>query len=120
MEQIKSFLILMVVVVTLCCTGMTAYAQQMEESSILSVSDGVSFPVEEEDSKDLPEVEVLEGTNENAPGNTASSEALLQEPVEEAGTEQQASDNTPYFVGAGIAVLVFVGVAVFCKIKGKN
>lgn len=28
--------------------------------------------------------------------------------------------NGPYFVGAGIAVLVFIGVVIFCKFKGNQ
>ncbi len=31
-----------------------------------------------------------------------------------------ATGNGPYFVGAGIAVLVFIGVVVFCKFKGNQ
>lgn len=33
---------------------------------------------------------------------------------------QAAADNGPYFLGAGIAVLVLIGVAVFCKFKGDR
>ena len=28
--------------------------------------------------------------------------------------------NGPYFLGAGIAVLVLIGVAIFCKFKGER
>ena len=28
--------------------------------------------------------------------------------------------NGPYFLGAGIAVLVLIGVAIFCKFKGDR
>lgn len=31
-----------------------------------------------------------------------------------------AAGNGPYFLGAGIAVLVLIGVAVFCKFKGDR
>ena len=31
-----------------------------------------------------------------------------------------AAGNGPYFLGAGIAVLVLIGVAVFCKFKGNR
>ena len=30
------------------------------------------------------------------------------------------SSNTPYFVGAGIAILVFIGVAFYCKNNGHK
>jgi len=32
----------------------------------------------------------------------------------------QGSSNTPYFVGAGIAILLFIGVAVYCKKHGNK
>ena len=32
----------------------------------------------------------------------------------------QTGGNTPYFIGAGIAVLVFVGVAFYCKHNGNK
>lgn len=32
----------------------------------------------------------------------------------------KTSGNGPYFLGAGIAVLVFIGVAIFCKFKGNQ
>lgn len=34
--------------------------------------------------------------------------------------EPLAASNGPYFLGAGIAVLVLIGVAVFCKFKGER
>ena len=30
------------------------------------------------------------------------------------------NSNTPFFAGAGIALLAFAGVAVFCRIKGNK
>ena len=39
--------------------------------------------------------------------------AETAEPLASAG-------NGPYFLGAGIAVLVLIGVAVFCKFKGDR
>ena len=30
------------------------------------------------------------------------------------------SGNSPYFIGAGIAVLVFIGVAFYCKTNGNK
>ena len=34
--------------------------------------------------------------------------------------EPPKSTNTPYFIGAGIAVLVFIGVAFYCKYNGNK
>ena len=32
----------------------------------------------------------------------------------------QRSSNTPYFIGAGIAILLFIGVAIYCKKHGNK
>lgn len=46
------------------------------------------------------------------------------DPAEESQEEQQPqpdrkkSSNTPYFVGAVIAVIIFIGVALYCKFNG--
>ena len=37
-----------------------------------------------------------------------------------AETAEPSAGNGPYFLGAGIAVLVLIGVAVFCKFKGDS
>ena len=37
-----------------------------------------------------------------------------------AETADPPAGNGPYFLGAGIAVLVLIGVAVFCKFKGDS
>jgi len=42
-------------------------------------------------------------------------------PQQETAEAQSArGSNIPYYVGAGMAVLVFIGVTIFCKIKGRN
>lgn len=41
-------------------------------------------------------------------------------PAYAAAEPPAAAGNGPYFLGAGIAVLVLIGVAVFCKIKGDR
>jgi len=37
-----------------------------------------------------------------------------------AATTPARSSNTPLFVGAGIAVLMFIGVAIYCKTHGNK
>lgn len=39
---------------------------------------------------------------------------------EEAQTAPRKNNNTPFFIGAGIAVLMFAGVAVYCKTNGNK
>lgn len=41
-------------------------------------------------------------------------------PAYAAAEPPAAAGNGPYFLGAGIAVLVLIGVAVFCKFKGDR
>ena len=37
-----------------------------------------------------------------------------------AETAEPPAGNGPYFLGAGIAVLVLIGVAIVCKFKGER
>ena len=37
-----------------------------------------------------------------------------------AETAVPPAGNVPHFVGAGIAVLALIGVAIFCKFKGER
>lgn len=37
-----------------------------------------------------------------------------------AETAEPPAGNGPYFLGAGIAVLALIGVAIFCKFKGER
>ena len=50
-------------------------------------------------------------------GGEQESEEIL---TEQADPAEGSSNNTMYFVGAGAAVLLLVGVVVFCKTKGKQ
>ena len=46
------------------------------------------------------------------------SETTQEDPAE--SPEKPKSSNTPYFIGAVIAVVVFIGVALYCKFKGNG
>ncbi len=47
--------------------------------------------------------------------------AQPEEPEDaEPETTSPGGGNTPYFIGAGIAVLVFLGVAFYCKTNGNK
>ena len=45
-----------------------------------------------------------------------------EQAAEETQTDSapQKSNNTPFFIGAGIAVLLFIGVALYCKANGNK
>lgn len=112
MKQMKKWITLLFVVLALFCGSVTAFAQDDAASSIPStVSSESGESGNDEDS-------VLALTSEEAGASQLEeSSAELPETTPEKADD---SSNTPYFIGAGIAVLVFLGVFVFCKIKGKN
>lgn len=116
LKKVKSLFILMLAIIMLCCAGMTAYAQT-SDSGVPPVSDDALVSVDTESGESGPEMDLLEEGSlpdgETLPGSQ-------EKTVEKQQTESEQSGNTPYFIGAGVAVLVFIGVAVFCKIKGKN
>ncbi|MCI9363040.1 hypothetical protein D7Y09_12435 [bacterium 1XD42-1] len=112
MKRIKNLFALLFVMVALCCTGVTAFAQTGAEPSAPPVA--YSEPVGNEADK--------------APIPTSPAEPVEPELPEESPAPQQETaeaqsargSNIPYYVGAGMAVLVFIGVTIFCKIKGRN
>lgn len=55
-----------------------------------------------------------------APLLTLTAFGCASVPAYAATAEPPATGNGPYFLGAGIAVLVLIGVAVFCKFKGDR
>lgn len=111
MKQMKKWITLLLAVLVLFCGSITAFAQDDAASSIPSA---VSSESEESGNN---EDSVLVLTSEEA-GASQLEESSAELP--ETTPEKADSSNTPYFIGAGIAVLAFLGVFVFCKIKGKN
>ena len=112
MKRVKKLFALLFVIAALCCTGVTAFAQASAETASPPPT-VYSEPAEAESGgepviEQLPESDLAENPEES--------------PIQqEDGAEQPDSgSNVPYFAGAGIAVLVFIGVAIFCKIKGRN
>ena len=55
-----------------------------------------------------------------APLLTLAAFSCASVPAYAAAEPLEAAGNGPYFLGAGIAVLVLIGVAVFCKFKGDR
>jgi len=47
-------------------------------------------------------------------------EAPAPEMIPEELPAPQRSSNTPYFIGAGIAILLFISVAIYCKKHGNK
>lgn len=112
MKRIKNLFVLLFVMMALCCTGVTAFAQTGAKASAPPIA--YSEPVGDEADK--------------APISASPAEQIEPELPEESPAPQQETaaaqsaggSNIPYYVGAGMAVLVFIGVTIFCKIKGRN
>lgn len=112
MKRIKNLFALLCVMMVLCCTGVTAFAQVNADPSAPPAA--YSEPVGDE--------------ADNTPASASPTESVAPELPEESSAPQQEvaaerpaqGSNMPYYVGAGIAVLVFIGVTIFCKIKGRN
>ena len=114
MKPMKSLLVLMLAVLMLCCTGVVAFAQTSAETSVPPIVIG------EEQTED-PVLDPLAEAQNITPDMLDESAAPEQDQDTAAAEQRPERDsNIPYFIGAGIAVLVFIGVAVFCKYKGNN
>jgi len=61
---------------------------------------------------------------ENAVSLENGSGSLIMPDIEEASAAETAppkqSGNAPLFIGAGFAVLMFIGVALYCRTKGNK
>ena len=112
MKQTKKWITLLLAVLALFCGSITAFAQDNDANSIPSaVFSEPGESVKDEDSA------LILPSEESETSQLEESSAELSEAKPEKADD---SGNTPYFIGAGIAVLAFLGVFVFCKIKGKN
>lgn len=112
MKRIKNLFALLFVMLVLCCTGITAFAQVGAEPSAPPAA--YSEPAENETDQAPDPASLAEPAASELPKESPA-------PQQEAVVEQPAQgSNIPYYVGAGIAVLVFIGVTIFCKIKGRN
>lgn len=96
--------------------------------SASAVPDAGETPVISLDESGAPASDTSEETETDAPslqGETPSGpeapdgEGQAAEETQTAPTPQK-SGNTPFFIGAGIAVLLFIGVALYCKANGNK
>lgn len=112
MKRIKTLFALLFVMMALCCTRVTAFAQPNVEASIPPT---IYSEPEEAQISEEPALTPL--PTPDTPERSEESPA----PQQEAASEQpDEGNNLPYFVGAGISVLAFIGVSIFCKIKERN
>lgn len=114
MKKMKSIWILLFTLVLLCSLSTVAFAESPSKPMDLPILVESLQEVEPED----PTPEVVEVIP--APSDAPES-ATLEEPETKAeATLVQEKSNTPYYVGAVFAVLLFAGVAVYCKCKGNR
>lgn len=67
----------------------------------------------------VPEGYEESSMEESAQGDSTQSQAA-EDPVVQEPTAPKKQSDIPLFVGAGISVLVFGGVVVFCRMKGNR
>ena len=98
-----SIIIALAIVCGISITTMAAPLEILngEASSITQSIDEKSSPEE-----DAPESENM--------GSLQESEEMVAIP------QSSVNTNSPFFVGAGIALATFIGVAIFCKFKGNK
>jgi hypothetical protein len=94
----------------------TSGAAQMEQAEQLEIdAPADAGDADPEAALDTPVV--TSHTEEETPtapeGEAAGEEVEPEQPEEKKG-------NTAYFIGAGIAVLLFIGVAFYCRANGKK
>jgi|GEM_PF-5728236 len=119
MKKLRAIFPFMMALVLMFSIGVTAFAdepvQNLPENPVQSMA---------EDAAADPIPGVI--TEEELPADVDITPA---DPVDEAVAEPAAaeeqpqpakSSNTPYLVGAVLAVALFIGVAVFCKFKGNR
>lgn len=121
MKKMKSVWTLLFILILLCSLSAVAYAASPPElveppapPALTASSQGASAPM-----GPLPESVTI-------PKSSAATSAPVQ-PEMGAAEEAQAeaasareSGNTPYYAGAVFAVLLFIGVALYCKFKGNG
>ena len=104
----KTVVSLMLALMLLVSFSVFASAQaapaELEQTTVVQLDD-MTQPEQAES-----EPPVVQGEAPAQPDETTAEETLAE----------PQSGNTPYFIGAGIAVLVFIGVAFYCKTNGNK
>lgn len=123
MKNIKLFLSLVLALVFVC-TGAIAVSASTALPDEAAV-ESAQTPQVVEITPDTPYEDTTDETaaEDNAAVPASDGDAGLEEESQEEQQTQpvrKESNNTPYFVGAVIAVIVFIGVALYCKFNGDG
>ena len=102
----RRFIALIMALAIVFCSSIYALAAPSEvaEDTAAGVSQSLSDNAETDS--------FLQGSENASPNSDAASE--------NSSLPESADNNAPFFAGAGIAILAFVGVIIFCKVKGNK
>jgi len=115
-------LMLALMLLVICALSVSASADAAPgdvpaQSEAVSPGDETGVSAMEDSAAGRPVVlegsEVQEGGGEQDTGEDIA-------PLEEEQPPARQNNNTPYFIGAGIAVLLFIGVALYCRANGNR
>lgn len=115
MKKMKSIWTLLFTLVLLCSLSTVAFAESPSEPMDLPILVESLQEATEPEDPTPGAVEVIP-----APSDAPESAALKEPETKAEATPVQEKSNTPYYVGAVFAVLLFAGVAVYCKCKGNR
>lgn len=109
-------LMLILVLMVICALPVSAAAdaapgEVTAQSEVMNPGNETGVSSMEDSAADMPVV-IEDGSEQDTGEDMAALEA--EEPT------VTKSNNTPYFIGAGIAVLLFVGVALYCRANGNR
>lgn len=121
MKTAKSILSLVLCIVLMFSIGIVAFADTPAAPEVNASQ--AQTQIEAAESTDSGES--VQGELPTVIDMTPDDEDVAASPdVQQAEQQEQPaaekSSNTPYLVGAVLAVILFIGVAVFCKFKGNR
>lgn len=129
MKNIKPILSLAIALVFICSGAIAVSASApLPDEPLPAVAEAAQTPqvvdiipdmTYEETAAESVKKDTAAGDNAAVP--VSDDDTNLEEESQEEQQPQPArkkSNNTPYFVGAVIAVIVFIGVALYCKFNG--
>lgn len=123
MKNCKAICSLLAVLILLCSISVSAFAQTPPD--LIDPPPAASSHLESEAAATMdPLPQAADITPEPSEASTPSEQSTAPEDAEIQDNQEEAlaprSSNTPYFIGAVIAVLVLIGVALYCKFNGNG
>lgn len=131
MKRLKLFFTFAVVLVSLTVGGLCAFAATeaaedatsapdisaaSQASPIMDITPDTPYEPSQQDEVSVGEQ--VPADKDGEVGDTSLTEDNREDTQPQKAPSSNKGSNTPYFVGAVIAVLVFIGVALYCKFNG--